>query len=58
MLKAIRMLAGKGATLLVTVDCGTTSFEPLAEARRLGHVGRRYRSTINVATNCLKLMLW
>ena len=30
------MLAGKGATLLVTVDCGTTSFEPLAEARRLG----------------------
>src|ERR1700709_2401492 len=34
--EAIRMLAGKGATLLVTVDCGTTSFEPLAEARRLG----------------------
>src|SRR5204862_986249 len=32
----IRMLAGKGATLLVTVDCGTTSVEPLAEARRLG----------------------
>ena len=30
------MLAGKGATLLVTVDCGTTSLEPLAEARRLG----------------------
>jgi single-stranded-DNA-specific exonuclease len=34
--EAIRMLAGKGATLLVTVDCGTTSFEPLAEAKRLG----------------------
>lgn len=33
---AIRMLAGKGATLLITVDCGTTSLEPLAEARRLG----------------------
>ncbi|KIZ40981.1 MULTISPECIES: single-stranded-DNA-specific exonuclease RecJ [Rhodopseudomonas] len=33
---AIRMLAGKGATLLVTVDCGTTSLEPLAEARKLG----------------------
>ena len=34
--EAIRMLADKGATLLVTVDCGTTSLEPLAEARRLG----------------------
>jgi len=34
--EAIRMLAGEGATLLVTVDCGTTSEEPLAEARRLG----------------------
>src|ERR1700686_1488421 len=34
--EAISMLAGKGATLLVTVDCGTTSFEPLTEARRLG----------------------
>src|ERR1700742_1519239 len=33
---AIRALAGKGATLLVTVDCGTTSEEPLAEARKLG----------------------
>jgi len=30
--EAVRMLAGKGATLLVTVDCGTTSLEPLAEA--------------------------
>src|SRR5258706_231247 len=34
--EAVRMLAGKGATLLVAVDCGTTSLEPLAEARRLG----------------------
>lgn len=33
---AVRALAEKGATLLVTVDCGTTSIEPLAEARRLG----------------------
>ena len=33
---AIRALAGQGATLLVTVDCGTTSFEPLAEAVKLG----------------------
>src|ERR1700691_3072176 len=34
--EAVRMLGGKGATLLVTVDCGTTSLEPLAEAKRLG----------------------
>ncbi|BAM89726.1 putative single-stranded-DNA-specific exonuclease RecJ [Bradyrhizobium oligotrophicum S58] len=34
--EAIRALAAKGATLLVTVDCGTTSLEPLGEARRLG----------------------
>lgn len=34
--EAIRSLAGRGATLLVTVDCGTTSIEPLAEARALG----------------------
>jgi single-stranded-DNA-specific exonuclease len=34
--EAVRALAGRGATLLVTVDCGTTSPEPLAEARRLG----------------------
>lgn len=33
---AVRGLAEKGAKLLVTVDCGTTSLEPLAEARRLG----------------------
>src|SRR5258707_11840723 len=34
--EAIRSLAGRGATLLVTVDCGTTSEEPFEEARRLG----------------------
>ncbi|MBW5434219.1 single-stranded-DNA-specific exonuclease RecJ [Bradyrhizobium canariense] len=34
--EAVRALAEKGATLLVTVDCGTTSIEPLAEAKRLG----------------------
>ena len=33
---AITTLAGKGATLLVTVDCGTTSLEPLVQAKRLG----------------------
>ncbi|GIK78927.1 MAG: single-stranded-DNA-specific exonuclease RecJ [Pseudorhodoplanes sp.] len=33
---AIRALSERGATLLVTVDCGTTSIAPLAEARRLG----------------------
>ena len=33
---AIEMLAKEGAQLIVTVDCGTTSFEPLAVARRLG----------------------
>jgi single-stranded-DNA-specific exonuclease len=35
-IEAVRMLASKGATLLVAVDCGTTSIEPLAEAKRLG----------------------
>jgi len=34
--EAVRTLAAKGATMLITVDCGTTSVEPLAEARRLG----------------------
>jgi single-stranded-DNA-specific exonuclease len=34
--EAVRALAGRGATLLVTVDCGTTSHEPLAEAGKLG----------------------
>ena len=33
---AIRSFAERGAKLLVTVDCGTTSVEPLAEAMRLG----------------------
>ncbi|WP_425909440.1 single-stranded-DNA-specific exonuclease RecJ [Nitrobacter sp. TKz-YC02] len=33
---AINTLATKGATLLVTVDCGTTSIEPLAVARQRG----------------------
>jgi single-stranded-DNA-specific exonuclease len=33
---AISSLADRGATLLVTVDCGTTSIEPLAEAVKLG----------------------
>jgi len=33
---AIRRLAEKGTRLLVTVDCGTTSVEPLAEAKKLG----------------------
>ncbi len=33
---AIRALAGAGAKLLVTVDCGTTSFEPIEEATKLG----------------------
>ncbi len=34
--EAVRALAARGATLLVTVDCGTTSIEPLAEAKKLG----------------------
>jgi single-stranded-DNA-specific exonuclease len=34
--EAVRTLAERGAKLLVTVDCGTTSIEPLAEAGRLG----------------------
>jgi single-stranded-DNA-specific exonuclease len=34
--EAIRSLAAQGATLLVAVDCGTTSHEPMLEARRLG----------------------
>ncbi len=33
---AIRSLAARGATLLVTVDCGTTSVEPLTQAGALG----------------------
>ena len=34
--EAVRMLAEKGARLLVTVDCGTTSIAPRAEAKTLG----------------------
>jgi single-stranded-DNA-specific exonuclease len=34
--EAIAALAGEGATLLVTLDCGTVSLAPLAEAKRLG----------------------
>ena len=34
--EAIRLLAEAGATLLVTVDCGISSFEPLVEAARCG----------------------
>lgn len=33
---AIEALVKEGAKLIVTVDCGTTSFEPLAVAARLG----------------------
>ena len=33
---AIRSFAEKGVKLLITVDCGTTSLEPLTEASRLG----------------------
>ncbi len=35
-IEAVRALAARGATLLVTVDCGATSIEPLMEARALG----------------------
>ena len=34
--EAIEALIEEGATLIVTVDCGTTSHEPLAVARRRG----------------------
>ncbi|ACA17547.1 single-stranded-DNA-specific exonuclease RecJ [Methylobacterium sp. 4-46] len=34
--EAVRVLAGEGARLLVTVDCGTAGHAPLAEAARLG----------------------
>jgi single-stranded-DNA-specific exonuclease len=33
---AVQSLAERGAKLLVTVDCGTTSLEPLARAQELG----------------------
>ncbi|MGH6672099.1 MAG: single-stranded-DNA-specific exonuclease RecJ [Xanthobacteraceae bacterium] len=35
-IEAVRALAQRGATLIVTVDCGTTSIEPLAEAQTRG----------------------
>lgn len=35
-IEAVRRLAERSATLLVTVDCGTTSHEALAEAHKLG----------------------
>lgn len=34
--EAVRMLRERGASLLITVDCGTTSLEALAEAKRIG----------------------
>lgn len=34
--QAIDLLADEGARLVVTVDCGTTSFEPLAHAKARG----------------------
>jgi single-stranded-DNA-specific exonuclease len=34
--EAVRTLAARGAKLLVTVDCGTTSIAPLEDARALG----------------------
>jgi len=34
--EAVRALAARGATLIVTVDCGTTSLEPLSQAQKLG----------------------
>lgn len=35
-IEAIQMLASNGSHVLVTVDCGSTSFEPLAQAKNLG----------------------
>jgi len=34
--EAVRALRERGASLLITVDCGTTSIEALAEARQIG----------------------
>jgi len=34
--EALRTLSGRGATLLVTVDCGTTSIDTLGEAAKFG----------------------
>ncbi|MFD2184109.1 single-stranded-DNA-specific exonuclease RecJ [Rhodoplanes azumiensis] len=33
---AIRQIAARKTTLIVAVDCGTSSYEPFAEAKRLG----------------------
>src|SRR6185312_3759559 len=33
---AIRSFAERGVKLLITVDCGVTSLEPIAEAKMLG----------------------
>ena len=41
--EAVRALAARGATLLVTVDCGTTSIEPLAAGARARPRRRRHR---------------
>jgi len=35
-IEAIRSFVARGITLLITVDCGTTSIEPLTEAKKLG----------------------
>jgi single-stranded-DNA-specific exonuclease len=35
-IEAIQMLASNGSHMLVTVDCGSTSFEPLSHAKSLG----------------------
>ena len=43
--EAVRALAARGATLLVTVDCGTTSIEPLARSARARPRCRRHRSS-------------
>lgn len=34
--EAVRSIAARGAKLLLTLDCGTTSMDALAEARKLG----------------------
>jgi len=34
--EAVRALRERGASLLITVDCGTTSLEALAEAKKIG----------------------
>ncbi len=41
--EALRTLAGQGARLIVTVDCGSTSFDALAEAEDARRRRRRHR---------------